>query len=109
MGLVKPFQPDSSSQAPGGSTFLDRMLAKIAESFASLTNAVTNDTLVRVDLDNTRDWPVAHGLGQPVRTWEVVDQDANAVIWRSQAVNRAPKAVILLRASAPVSVLLRFT
>jgi len=105
---MKPFQPDNSTGQPGGSTFLDRMLAKVAASFDSLRGAVTNDVLVTASLDNTKDWPVPHGLDYAPKTWEVVDQDANATIWRSPAVNARPAAVMLLRASAAVNVTIRF-
>lgn len=104
-----PFQPDNSTGQPGGSTFLDRMLDKVKASFDSLRGVVTNDVLVTATLDNTRDWPVSHFLKGTPKTWEVVDQDANAVIWRSKAANSRPSSVILLRSSAPVNVTLRFT
>jgi len=106
---VKAFTPFSTGEYDGGSPLIDRMVSAISDSFASLLRTVTNDKLVRTTLDNTRDWPVTHGLGHKAVTWEVVDQDANATVWRSKAVNPRDANVILLRASAAVSVLVRFT
>lgn len=105
---MKPFQAPNTSQQAGGSLILDRALADIEDSINSLANAVTNDVLVRVSLDNTKDWPVTHGLGHQVQTWDVVDRNANAVVWQPPTVNSSPTRVILLRASAPVSILVRF-
>lgn len=105
---VKPFQPENTSSQPGGSTILDRLMTAVSESFASLRRAVTNDTLIKASLDNTRDWPVVHRLGHAATSWEVVDRDANAVVWQSTAPNDRPGSVILLRASASVNVTLRF-
>jgi len=106
---MKAFQPVNTSGQPGGSTILDRMLSAIADSIASLAGAVTNDVLVRTTLDNTRDWPVVHGLGHAVQTWEIVDIDGSATVWQPATVNATPKTSILLRSSASVSVLIRFT
>jgi hypothetical protein len=102
----RPFQPIQTDNAEGGSTILDRLMDLVAASFNALANVVCNDTIVKFNLDNTQDWPVTHGL-KAVKTWEVVDRDANAVVWRSTAVNTNP-STILLRASAAVNVKLRF-
>ncbi len=107
--LVKPFRAPNSTGQPGGSTFLDRVLGMIEDSITSLRNAVTNDSIVSVKLDNTRDWPVSHGLGHKVTTWDIVDKSNAADVWQSQVFNSRPSFVILLRASAPVTVALRFT
>ena len=106
---MKPFKPANSTGQVGGSTFLDRMLDAVASSFDSLARAVTNDVLVRATLSSSADTPVTHGLGFAPRTWEIVDQNANAVVWQSPVANPRAASVILLRASAAVTVLLRFT
>lgn len=106
---MKPFQPDNTTGQAGGSTILDRMLQAIADSINSLVKAVTNDNVVTATLDNTQDWPVTHGLGAPVATWDVVDINGNATVWQSTAKNDSPSRVILLRSSAAVTVNLRFT
>lgn len=106
--MSRPFQP-----LPGDVTadpgLLDRIQAAIADAFDALKRTVTNDKIVSVTLDNTRDWPVTHGLGHAPASWEVVDLDGNATVWRSTAVNARPRDVILLRASAPVNVRVRFS
>lgn len=92
-----------------GNTILDRMLSAIESALGSLAGAVTNDRLVTVAI-GTSDTPVTHGLGHPVRTWEVVDRDANAVVWRPPTtVNNRPAQVLILRASAAVNVKLRLS
>jgi hypothetical protein len=106
---VKAFTPFTTGGYDGGSPLIDRIISAVGDSFTSLLKAVTNDKLVRATLDNTRDWPVTHALGYVPATWEVVDIDANATVWRSKAVNARASSMILLRASAPVTVLLRFS
>ena len=56
----------------------------------------------------TTDVTVRHGLQAPVKTWEIVDRTANAVVWRSATVN-TNRDTIILQASAGVTVLVRFT
>jgi hypothetical protein len=102
------FNPPSSTGQPGGSTFLDRVLAMIQASLDSLARVVTDDVLVRA-LIGVTDTPVTHGLGYQPRTWDVVDRDSNAVVWRSGTVNQRASMVIILKASAPVTVQIRFT
>ena len=103
--MVKPFQAPNTSDQPGGSTILDRLGDLIEESFDSLAQAVTNDVIVTATLGAT-DVIVTHGLGYPPKTWEVVDRDANATVWRTAV---ATTKTITLRASASVKVALRFT
>jgi hypothetical protein len=101
---MKPFRAFSV-----GLDLVDRALQDIEASFMSLQQAVTNAKLVRATLDNTRDWPVTHGLGYVPTSWEIVDKDAAADVWRSSAVNPRQSTVMLLRASAPVAVIVRFS
>lgn len=107
--MIVPFQAPSTDGKEGGSKILDRVLAMLETSIGSLRRAVTNDKLVRIALDNSRDWPVTHGLGHAVQTWEIVDRNANATVWQPATRNATPASSILLRSSAAVSVLVRFT
>jgi hypothetical protein len=97
--------PGNSSGQPGGSLFLDRVLGGLMAFSQRLRFAVTNDVLVSASI-GTSDTVVPHGLGEVPRGWEVVDLNANAVVWRS---GDATKSGITLRASAPVDVVIRFT
>ena len=105
---MKAFRAENTSGQEGGSTILDRLMSAVEASFDSLKGAVLNDTLVRATL-GTGDTVVTHGLGYVPRTWEIVDRDANANVWRSPTVNQRASSTIILRASAAVTVLLRFS
>lgn len=98
----------SNSQNLRDKTWIDRMMELIQKSFDSLLRAVTNDIIVTATI-GTGDTVVRHGLGAPPTSWEVVDINANAVVWRSATVNATPAQTIILKASAPVIVKLRFT
>ena len=54
------------------------------------------------------DTRVYHGLGRQMRTWEIVDRNANAVVWQATTVNSTPDKFIILRASAAVKIKVRF-
>lgn len=105
-----PFDVENTDGKPGGSELLDRILGRLQNTLGSLADAVMNTRLVRVAFTAaTTDTPVRHGLGAPVRTWDVVDRNANAVVWQSSTVNSSMRDKIILQASAPVTVLIRFT
>jgi hypothetical protein len=102
--LVIPFDVEDT-----GSSLLDRIMRRLSTTIDSLTNAVTNDHLVSVTfLSASTDVIVRHGLDGPPVSWDVVDRDANANVWRSPTVNIRPREVIILRASAAAIVLVRF-
>jgi len=86
----------------------DLLMQKLVGAFDTLAKAVTNDHIVRQAI-GTGDTRVYHGLGHQVETWEVVDRNANAVIWQSLTVNATPETFIILKASAPVTASVRFT
>ena len=52
---------------------------------------------------------MTHGLGAAVQTWEVVDINANATVWRSATTPANPRMQIVLKASGTVTVKLRFS
>lgn len=100
-------------------TVLNRVLQALQATFGSLKGVVTNDALVgnkprqpngpvRVPIGTT-DTKVFHGLGRVVATWDVCDIDAPGFVYQSSSHNNAPMQFIILKASAPVNVLLRFT
>lgn len=104
-------------------TVLNRIAQALTATFGSLKNVVTNDFLVgnkpRTPIGAVRgpvrmpiavtDTKVYHGLGHVVQTWEICDIDAAATVYQSASHNAAPAQYIILKASAPVNVLLRFT
>lgn len=100
---MKPFTPP---QSPDG--FVTRLILAIEKTFASLARAVTNDRVLVVDL-TTADTRVFHGLGAEVQTWEVVDKEADVNVWRSPTENPSQTTYIILQASAPTRVKVRFT
>jgi hypothetical protein len=106
--LVIPFFFEQTEGKPGGSSLLDKFIVRLEATLDSLAKAVTNERLLTVALPvATTDVTVLHGLGAPVLTWEVVDRNANAVVWRSPTVNARPRDTLILQASAPVTVLIR--
>lgn len=108
---MRPYKgPISTAGQEGGSTLLDRVLLALVDTLDSLKAVVSNDVLVRHTFGvAATDSIVTHGLGFTPRTWEIVDQDASAVVWKSGTRNSRPTLTIILRASAPVTVVLRFT
>lgn len=105
---MKPFQAPNTSGQEGGSTILDRIGDLIEESFDSLAQAVTNDVLVNAAIAVT-DTVVTHGLGHPVTTWEVVRRDGPGAVYESSTVSKDPSKTIILKASAAVNTMIRFT
>lgn len=102
------FSPLNTSGAEGGSTLLDRIQALLKKALDALANGkLDNSTLVPATIAAV-DTTVYHNLGQPVASWDIVDRDANANVWRSPTVNGNPSRTIILRASVPVNVVIRF-
>jgi hypothetical protein len=107
---MTPFAFEQTEGKPGGSNLLDRLIVRLEATLDSLAKAVTNERLLAETLPvATTDVTILTGLNAPVRTWEVVDRSANAVVWRSPTVNGRPRETLILQASAPVSVLIRVT
>ncbi len=97
--------PRFGSSVLGGA--LDKLVERISNAFDGLSEAVTNDAIVRTPLD-TVPRRVFHGLGESPRAWEVVGIDAAAMVYEPQASdNRA--LYVWLAASAPVNVQVRFS
>ena len=102
------FETHRTVGKPGGSDILDTVQDFIARAFTRLGDVVQNDKLITVTFGMAEtDVKFAHGLGHVFLTWEVVRQNAAAVVWDSPTVNDAPDRFVILRASAPVTVVLR--
>jgi hypothetical protein len=100
---VIPFDPPKT-----GNTVADKILTLLTNSLRSLRLAVTNDVLVTATIETT-DTRVFHTLDQQPTTWEVVGIDTAATVHESATANAARERYLLLKASAPVTVTLRFT
>lgn len=95
---------------PGGSALLDRVVTAISTALESLGDVVNNDRTVTQRLTAAAgDQRVFHGLKAPPKSWDVIDQDANAVVWRSPTANATPQDFLLFRTSADVTVTIRFS
>lgn len=105
---MKPFQPPQTSGLDRDPTLLDRIFGLVRESFDSLRSAVTNDNLVRQAIAVT-DTKVFHGLGVSPRTWEIVGTNGPGVVYESATANQARPLYVVLVATAPVTVTIRFT
>lgn len=100
----------STAGQPGGSNILDRVVAAISSALEALGDVVNNDKVVTQRLVAAAgDQKVFHGLGSAPKAWDLIDQDANAVVWRSATVNPTPQDYLLFRTTADVNVTIRFT
>jgi hypothetical protein len=87
--------------------FLLEFLSAVYERLLELARASDERTLTQTFAAAT-DTKVFHGLGRPVVEWEVIDRNANAVLWQSTAANERPNLYIIIQASAAVTAKLRF-
>jgi hypothetical protein len=88
---------------------LSETLAGYYDALAALQRRTSVESFVTATLAaGGADNRVAHGLPGALATWEIVDKNATADVWRSPTVN-PDASVILLRASAAVTVKLRFS
>ncbi len=87
-----------------------RLQDNIANSFNQFEKLPQLDSVIVKDvvLSSTIDNVVEHKLSRPVQGWQVVRQNANAVVYESSTTNTAPSSVILLRASASCTVSILF-
>ncbi|HKV12608.1 MAG TPA: hypothetical protein VJ725_30970 [Thermoanaerobaculia bacterium] len=100
--MLRPFE------YPADEGPVRQLVRAIREHFALLTRAVTNDSLVAADLD-VQDIRVFHGLGQVPVAWEIVGRDAAETVYESPTDNPERAKFLLLRATGPVSVKVRFS
>lgn len=83
-------------------------LAAVYDRLAELSRATGDTTVVQAFAAGV-DTKVFHGLGRPVASWEVLDKDADANLWRSPDPNARAGLYIVMQASAAVTVKLRFS
>ena len=102
MSLIRP--TEATVRDAGG---LARVLGGFYDVLTALTRRTSVESLITVALLSGQDNRIPHGLPGSLSTWEIVDINADANVWRSATVN-ADRSVILLRASAAVTVRLRF-
>lgn len=93
---------------PTGNGLLDRLLTRLRNTLNSLAKVVTNDRLVAASLSTTPTM-VFHGLKGPPVTWEVVGRNAGEVVYESTAQNDSRDRFLLLVATGPVDVTVRFS
>ena len=93
---------------PTGNGIVDRIFQRLVTTMQSLRALVTNEHLVFVELTTTPT-QVFHGLGFLPRTIEVVGLDAGEVVYESPLVNAARRTYVMMQATGPCAVTLRFT
>lgn len=92
---------------PGGDAILDKVQALLQLILDALqADRLANDHLVVVTLGAGADTKVFHGLDQPIRTWDIVRQNADARVWEGAA-STSPQNFFNLIASATVTVTVR--
>lgn len=103
------FQSKATDGITGGSPILDRIINAISDAFARLGDIVTNNKIIPVTFTGAGvDVSVAHGLSSAVTSFDVVDLDAAAIVFRSPTSNPQPRLTIILRASAACRAKVRF-
>lgn len=107
------FNRTTTDGRPGGSAILDVVQDFIKQAFDRLGDVVTNSKLIDGvsfainQAGAIPDVKVTHGLGSAWRTWEIVDKNADANVWRSSTPNPQPEKFLILSASGPVTLKLR--
>jgi len=84
---------------------LSRVQDNVADAFRRLPveNLILGGAFVTASL-TTADASINHTLGREYQGWFVVDQDAEASVYRSSTSNLRPAHQIILKASASVNV-----
>lgn len=107
---MRLFDFEVTDGKPGGSALLDRLIDRLGETFDSLVLSVTNAKIITVTFPlATTDLSIRHGLKGPPVSWEVVDKTAQVDVWRSTSLNPNPLTQIIMQASIPAVVKIRFS
>lgn len=86
-----------------------RLQDNIANSFNQFERLPQLDSTIVKDVAiTTNDTFVEHRLGREVQGWQLVRQNANAVVYESSTVNAQPSSTIILKASANCTVSILF-
>lgn len=95
----------------GGSSVLDRVIKFVGDAFSKIGDVVNNDRIVSVTFaaGALTGVQVQHSLGFVPKSWDVVDLDTDARIWRSDnAAGVDSTQVFTFNASAPCNAKIRF-
>lgn len=95
VGVVKPLRVFENADHQRALDHLGSALANVQRS------VVVDGNLLEGVALSTTDTEVHHGLGRKPRGWVVVDQDADARVWRSVA---STSSTLTLQASASVTI-----
>lgn len=93
-----------------GDPLQQRLQDNIAKSFSvieklpQLDSVIVKDVVLSAAIDNA----VEHKLGRAIQGWQIIRQNANAVVWESATVNTTPSSFVILRASATCTVSILF-
>lgn len=87
-----------------------RLQDSIAQSFAQFEKLPQLDSVIVKDitLSSTIDNLVEHKLGREIVGWQIIRQNANAVVYESSTINTTPSSFVILRASAACTVTILF-
>jgi len=87
-----------------------RLQDSIAQSFAQFEKLPQLDSVIvtNVALSGAVDNAVEHKLGREIIGWQIIRQNANAVVYESATVNTAPSSFVILRTSATCTVTILF-
>lgn len=87
-----------------------RLQDSIAQSFSQLEKLPQLDSVIvkNVTLSAAIDNLVEHKLGREIVGWQIIRQNANAVVYESSTVNTTPSAFVILRTSAACTVTILF-
>jgi hypothetical protein len=87
-----------------------RLQDSIAQSFSQfeklpqLDSVIVKDITLSAAVDNN----VEHKLGREIVGWQVIRQNANAVVYESSTINTTPSSFVILRTSATCKVSILF-
>jgi hypothetical protein len=87
-----------------------RLQDSIAQSFAQFEKLPQLDSVIvkNIALSAAVDNAVEHKLGREIIGWQIIRQNANAVVYESPTVNTTPSSFVILRASATCTVTILF-
>lgn len=86
-----------------------RLQDNIANSFNQFEKLPQLDSVIVKNVAiTTNDTIINHKLNREVQGWQIVRQNANAVVYESSTVNTQPSSTIILKASANCTVSILF-
>jgi len=87
-----------------------RLQDSIAQSFQQFEKLPQLDSVIVKDitLSSAIDNLVEHKLGREIVGWQIIRQNANAVVYESTTINTTPSSFVILKASATCTVSILF-